>query len=97
MKVYINAYLARNLGDDLFVKILTDRYKNHKFYSISKGFKHYTKNNLKVYSNPYIFRILKKFQLEKYLANRYDLVVSIGGSMYIENNDSKRDFSLRKK
>ena len=96
MNVYVNAYLANNLGDDLFIKILTERYKNHKFYSISKGFKNYTKNNLKVYSNPYIFRILKKFQLEKYLANRFDLVVTIGGSMYIENNDSDRDFSLGK-
>ncbi len=96
MKIYINAYLAENLGDDLFIKILTEKYPNHKFYSISRGFKNYTKNNLKVYSNTYIFRVLKKFQLEKYLANRYDLVVSIGGSMYIENNDSKRDFSLGK-
>lgn len=96
MKIYVNAYLAENLGDDLFLKILTERYKSHKFYSISKGFKNYSKNNLKVFSNPYIFRILKKFQLEKYLANRYDLVVSIGGSMYIENNDNTRDFSLGK-
>lgn len=97
MKIYVDAYLALNLGDDLFVHILSKRYPNHQFYAISKGMKQYTQNNLTVYHNPYLFRILKKFQLEKYLANRYDLVVSIGGSMYMENNDSKRDFSLGKK
>lgn len=96
MKIYLDAYLAKNLGDDLFIHILTERYPNHKFYTISKGIKGYDKNNLKVYSNPYFFRVLKKFQWEKYLANQYDLVVSIGGSMYMENNDSKRDFSLGK-
>lgn len=96
MKVYVDAYVAKNLGDDLFIHILTERYPNHKFYTISKGIKGYDKNNLKVYSNPYFFRVLKKFQWEKYLANQYDLVVSIGGSMYMENNDSKRDFSLGK-
>ena len=96
MKVYIDAYLARNLGDDLFVNILTNRYKNHKFLAISNGIKEYNLKNLKVLSNPYLFRILKKFELEKYVANRCDLVVSIGGSMYMENNDSTRDFSLGK-
>ena len=80
----------------MFIHILTERYPNHKFYTISKGIKGYDKENLKVFSNPYFFRVLKKFQLEKYLANRYDLVVSIGGSMYMENNDSNRDFSLGK-
>lgn len=96
MKVYINAYLEKNLGDDLFVKILTQRYLEHQFYSISRGQKGYSKDNLVVYSNKYLFRIIKKFQLEKFLANRCDLVVSIGGSMYMENNDSNRNFSLGK-
>lgn len=96
MKIYTDAYLAKNLGDDLFIDILTKRYPNHQFYAISKGIKGYNQKNLKVFTNPYFFRILKKFQWEKYLANCYDLVVSIGGSMYMENNDSKRDFSLGK-
>lgn len=96
MKVYVDAYLFENLGDDLFINILTKRYPKHNFFAITRGFKGYKSENLKVYSNVIIFRMLKKFQLEKYLANRYDLVVSIGGSMYMENNDSKRDFSLGK-
>ena len=96
MKIYVDAYLAKNLGDDLFIDILVKRYSNHKFYAISKGTKNRNYENLKVYSNQYIYRALKKFQLEKYLANCFELVVSIGGSMYMENGDSKRDFSLGK-
>lgn len=96
MRIYIDSYLDMNLGDDLFVNILTNRYPKHKFYAIAENEKGYSKGNLKVYSNKYFFKILKKFQLEKYLANRYDIVITIGGSMYIENNDNDRDFSLGK-
>lgn len=97
MKIYMDAYLAKNLGDDLFVKILTQRYQNHDFFAISKGVDNDSNlPNLKIFSNSYIFRMLKKFQWEKHLANHYDLVVSIGGSMYMENNDADRDFSLGK-
>lgn len=95
MKIYLDAYLNKNLGDDLFIDILLKRYPNHKFFSISKGQK-YKLNNLKVYSNSYLYRALKKFELEKYIANRCDIVVTIGGSMYIENNDKDRDFTLGK-
>ena len=34
MKIYVDAYFAKNLGDDLFVDILTNRYQNHKFFAI---------------------------------------------------------------
>lgn len=96
MKIYVDAYLAKNLGDDLFVDILTNRYPNHNFFAISECEKGYNKKNFKVYSNKYFFKFLKKFQLEKYLANRYDNVITIGGSMFRENNDNDRDFSLGK-
>lgn len=96
MKVYVDAYLAENLGDDLFVDILTKRYPNHNFTAISKIKYKYHPKNLRIISNQYLYRFVKKFQLEKYIANRSDVVVSIGGSMYMENNDSGRDFSLGK-
>ena len=92
MKIYVDAYFAKNLGDDLFVNILTKRYPNHKFYAIAENEKGYSKDNLKVYSNKYFFKVLKKFQLEKYLANRYDTVVTIGGSMFMEKNDADREY-----
>lgn len=31
-KIYIVAYCAKNLGDDLFVRTLVRRYPNKKFY-----------------------------------------------------------------
>ena len=96
MKIYVDAYLSKNLGDDLFINILTKRYPQHKFYAISKGEKGYNTKNFKVYSNTYIFKILKKFQWEKYLANHYDTVVTIGGSMFMERGDTNRDFSMGK-
>ena len=96
MKIYTRAYLTENLGDDLFIKILIDRYKKHQFYSISRGFKNYTKGNLKVYSNPILFDIIEEFKLEKYLSNKCDLAISIGGSMYMENEKYIKDYSFGK-
>lgn len=96
MKVYVDTYLERNLGDDIFLDILIKRYPNHKFYAISRKEKEYNSSNLKVFTNEYIYIGLKKLQLEKYLANLFQLVVTIGGSMYMESNNSTRDFSLGK-
>lgn len=96
MKVYVDAYFAKNLGDDIFIDILTKRYPTHNFYAITENEKEYNKENLKVFSNKYIFKVLKKFQWEKYLANHFDTVVTIGGSMFMENDNSSKDFSLGK-
>ena len=96
MKIYMKAYLSHNLGDDLFVKTLVDRYKNHKFYAISNGFKYNKYDNLKVYSNKFICKIIRKLKLESYLANMCDITVTIGGSMYMERTekDKQRKFQI---
>ena len=83
MQIYLNAYLEKNFGDDLFVKIIVDRYKNHTFYAISNSYK--TRNNLQIYKNTLKMRILNKLGLkEKVYINSKDISVSIGGSMFIE-------------
>ena len=83
MQIYVNAYLEKNLGDDLFLKILVDRYKNHKFYAISNTYS--SKNNLQIYKNTLKMKILNKLGLkEKVYIDSKDISVSIGGSMYIE-------------
>lgn len=33
--ILVKAYLNQNLGDDLFVYILAERYKNKRFYLIN--------------------------------------------------------------
>ena len=96
-KVYIDAYFAENLGDDIFIDILTKRYKNCQFYAITENRKNYNRDNLKVYTNKYMYKILKKFSWEKYLAGKFKTVVTIGGSMFMENNNNNKDFSMGKK
>ena len=37
-KIFIYAYMAKNLGDDLMVRILCERYPNTKFYLFADAF-----------------------------------------------------------
>ena len=96
MKIYLDAFLAKNLGDDLFLDILLNRYKNHKFYAIARGEKYNDYPNLQVYGNSFAFRGIKKLRWEKYIANMCELVVTIGGSMYMEFEGINQDFYLGK-
>lgn len=98
-KVFIYAYLNQNLGDDLFVKILCERFPKTKFYIVStrnkaKPFKNIS--NLVVISPPYLlskllFRMNRKWDLNKllsrYFSRKSDLTVNIGGSIFMESND----------
>lgn len=70
MNVFVKAFVSGNLGDDLFIKILCDRYKKHKFYiSGEKKYKNFFENidNLVYISNDLliykcIFKFINKFQ-----------------------------------
>ena len=96
LKVYLKAYINKNLGDDLFIKVITDRYKNCKFYidADSKylkidNLKSYRQNKLKKNINRLIKLISKgKKSLDNYYMLNKDLCVIIGGSMFIENKYS---------
>ena len=57
MKIYVNAYLFKNLGDDLFLNILTHRYPQHMFYIISNRYK--SEQNRKVLKNTIFMKVLK--------------------------------------
>lgn len=93
-KIFADAYLKKNLGDDLFLKILSDRYSKCDIYAYSNV--RYPKKNLgdnvhmksgiligiinKIYS--FIF---KKGHLFNYLyKKKCDITVIIGGSLFIE-------------
>lgn len=96
MKVFINAYLEGNLGDDLFVDILLNRYPNHQFYTLSWDY--LPTKNLKVFSNKFLIKVIRRLSLKRFFANCCDLSVSIAGSFYMEfEGDSKKNFSLGKK
>ena len=96
MKVFVNAYLENNLGDDLFFDILKATYTGNKFYIMSSSMK--KEENVVVYRNKLINRIVRRFELKRFLTNKCDIIVSIGGSMYMEQkNDTNRRFFLGKK
>lgn len=96
MKIFINAFLEGNLGDDIFVDLLLDRYPNHNFYTLSSDY--LPTKNLKVFSNEFFIKVIRKLSLKSLFANRCDLSVTIGGSMFMEQKgDATRNFSLGKK
>lgn len=97
MVVFLNAYIKKNLGDDLFIKLLSDRYKNHSFLISSKA-KYLNQDDLVFYSdNTKIDYILKALSLgnlsfQSINMRKTDFSVLIGGSLFIE-----RDYSGLKK
>lgn len=108
-KVYINGYFRKNLGDDLFVKILLDRYPDTIFEMYSPfNYKKVLKNkNVKIYSKNSFINIYKKLLGEKNKLFKKNEIVSIdrikkysnnvfiGGSIFMEKDDM--DLELYKK
>lgn len=83
-RVFVDAYLYNNLGDDLFVDVLTQRYPETDFVCISRFYRPVTGNILTV-SKRLAEKMLGMNALRKKEISRSDLIVSIGGSMYIES------------
>lgn len=100
----IRAYTEFNLGDDLFIKILCERYPDTQFVVIgSKDYNLAFKDipNLKVYSSfkvrtkiiNYIFYKIRFYSLlPKFLVKKSDAVVHIGGSLFIEDYNWEKSF-----
>lgn len=80
-KIFIMAYLRNNLGDDLFVTELINRYPNTKFYVdvIDSKYAKVFKNNKNVE-----IKIEKEENFEKIDIEKYDGFVYIGGSIFME-------------
>jgi len=99
-KVFLKAYFKKNLGDDLFLHILSNRYKNNFIAICSPKYRY--KNcffNIqfnKSYFEYYFYRILetilkKKNILEKKYISKAKLILTIGGSIFIENKNNTID------
>ncbi len=97
--IFLKAYLKRNLGDDLFIKIICERYKDffiinndpkYDYTNISDNLKSNTSKIKKVF-----YKVIEKvkntsnFQ-EKKIISMCDLWVTIGGSIFIENSNYKK-------
>src|SRR5690625_1172708 len=98
-KVMIYAYMALNLGDDLFIKVLCERYPQTQFYIVAP--KIYQRvfqylSNLKVIPRESFIRrglngitktiFGKQLFYERRLAKRLDGAIYIGGSLFIQQN-----------
>lgn len=86
-KVFIMAYLRKNLGDDLFVKMLLEKYKDFDFYI--KYDKHEYLDVLNKYNNLHLlYGRDTDEELYNSDVNEYDAYVYIGGSIFMEGGSS---------
>lgn len=101
-KVLVHGYTMDNLGDDLFFQVLANRYPNVQFYlptlncNYKSKFKYF--KNIKVidffciskFTKHQVYKLPKLYS--KYKMNKFDAVVCIGGSLFIDcKNATKRD------
>lgn len=80
-KILVFAYLRNNVGDDLFVVELLNRYSNHKFYINVLEEKY--GEPFKKYKNAIIQKVNKE-NFEGIEIDSYDGFVYIGGSIFME-------------
>lgn len=94
MKIYLKAFIDKNLGDDLFIDIITKRYPNEKFL-IDDRAEYLNNENLIFYKKSKISKLLgkilytcsfSKINYETFISKKCDLSVMIGGSMFIEGS-----------
>ena len=98
-KILVNAYLSLNFGDDLFLKILFERYDNVKWF-LNSGDNRYLKifKDIELEEN-ICTKILKKLKIKKFHSinfEKYDAGVYIGGSMFMESQTWKLDYDKLK-
>lgn len=97
-RVFIHAYAAGNLGDDLLIRILCERYPKVKFRMfVDAEYQHYYSEigNLKLYSPTeriavIIDKLLKRIKnvdrgFWKILVKTADVTVHIGGSVFVQH------------
>lgn len=108
-KIMIYAYTYFNLGDDLFIKILCERYQHTQFilYAPSEyksSLKHLNNitfvnsQSIKYRGINFLFKLLKSSHVSQHLlAKSCDGVVEIGGSLFIQNNDWQYEFKKKKR
>lgn len=107
-KIYLNCIYRSNFGDDLLIKTLCDRYNNCQFILLNyeNGTKNFGVPNLKIYNfNNFFYRVVRKISksifktrsfLETFFIKKCDAVITIGGSLFMENKKWKIDEDYNK-
>lgn len=97
MDILIKAYTNLNLGDDLFIKILCDKYKtiNFKIVATEKvaiGFEKISNleviNAKKLLDKP-LLKTINTHIVENVIAREMDATIHIGGSIFIQSKNWK--------
>lgn len=106
MKILLDLYLEKNLGDDLFLASVLKRYPQHEFYIFTQmDYLDYEAefSNLKIikYNKYFNFLMVKTNQRNNLIkrftkVNNIDALASIGGSIFIENKNWRTRYRLRK-
>ena len=101
-KVYLKGVYKKNLGDDLLIKILCDRYKKTDFYLIN----HRNGSKKSICKNLHLINIKEKIYkiinnsfakiklinpIERSLIKFSDNVIILGGSLFMERKNFKND------
>lgn len=91
--VLLYAYTAHNLGDDLFIDIICRRYPKVRFYLYAKkkykeSFAHLS--NLHIISLPITLH-------RPFFMHKIDIVVYIGGSLFMQENNWRKELQRVKK
>ena len=98
-RVLLKHYAHNNLGDDLFVKIIIERYAAQFTILLSRKNKYLeSASSLEIYSKDLSYYFIRAFEKVfhtsnlrfRRLANMNDLVVHIGGSLFIEGHNPDR-------
>lgn len=103
MKVFLSGYVKKNLGDDLFFKIILEKFPNVTFLTTDDAIYLNKYKNLKFYKSRKKINILERFlykllsiiskgkiNYEYHIINSCDCAVRIGGSLFIENEFSAK-------
>lgn len=95
-KIFVDIYLAYNLGDDLFLDILSKKYKNVEFTVnyVGSDYDYFIEKyaNLKRRKYTYIDKFLQKLKVKdtltnyKQIAENHDAMIFIGGSIFRDEN-----------
>lgn len=107
-KIFLRAYCSNNLGDDLFIRLICQRYPDITFYIIADkgtetGLKditnlHIVKRNVIIRTLNKVGHLLFKNQLViKYLAEKCDAIVLLGGSLFIEGGHAWEEALIEQK
>lgn len=94
MNFYVDTYLAKNLGDDLFVKILAESFPNVQFtvnyYGRYSNVTFSRQKNILFSQYPFVFRLLNRLHIYDYIndakriSNQFDGFILLGGSIFRE-------------